>query len=162
MKKRLYLLRHSYAEPPGDSLDIDRKLTMEGISAARTMGRKLSSEQFNPQLILCSPASRAYETAMNLTEELDIAEQSIAIEDKIYEASVRELLEVVNRIDADAKNALLIGHNPSITYFGELLTSSNVGTMEPCGMLIIDFESTAWEEVSQASGVLVAYYHPNQ
>ena len=161
MKRSLYLLRHSYAESPGSTADFDRELTMEGISAARSLGRKLMNDRFNPQTILSSSANRAYQTAINLAEELAINDQLVVSSDKLYEASVRELMEVVNRIESGVKTALLVGHNPSISYFAELLTASGIGNMEPCGLVIIRFEGMNWDEVSQGTGIFASYYHPN-
>ncbi len=161
MKRTLYLLRHSYAEPMGDLPDFERSLTMEGLSAVRTLGRKLLSDNVNLQQIICSSAVRAYDTAMNLAEELEISEQTIQSEDKLYEASVRELLEVTNGLEFTSENSLIVGHNPSISYFAELLTSSGIGNMEPCGLVTITFDAAGWEEIAQGVGKLLSYYHPN-
>ncbi len=160
MKRKLYLLRHSYAEPPGDGSDFNRGLTMEGLTAVRALGRKLGEEDFNPDVIISSNAVRAEDTAINLTEELGISEQVITYEEKIYEASVRELLEIVNEFEDADKSVLLIGHNPTLSFFGEYLTGNGFSGMEPCGLLTIKFES-AWNEISQGTGNFVSYYHPN-
>ncbi|MEM6830963.1 MAG: histidine phosphatase family protein [Bacteroidota bacterium] len=146
----------------GEVRDFERSLTMEGISTARALGRKLVNDRFNPHQIVCSPAVRAYDTAVNLSEELNINEQEIQKVDKLYEASVRELLEVVNDMEPTTESAILVGHNPSISYFAEMLTSSGIGNMEPCGLVMIDFEGITWKQISQASGTFVAYYHPNR
>ncbi len=161
MKRKLFLLRHSYAESPGNKRDKERELTMEGISAARAMGRKMSEANFNPHQILCSTALRAESTAINLTEELGINEQVIIFEEKLYEASVREMLEIINSTEGSKKSILLIGHNPTISFFSEYLTATTIGDMEPCGMVTIQFEDLEWEEVTQGTGTFVSYNHPN-
>lgn len=160
MKRKLYLLRHSYAEPPGDGSDFNRGLTMEGLNAVRALGRKLGENNFNPDTIISSNAVRAEDTAINLAEELEISEQVINYDEKIYEASVRELLEILNGFEPSLKSILLIGHNPAISFFGEYLTGNGFAGMEPCGLLTITFESD-WNEISQGSGNFVSYYHPN-
>ena len=121
----------------------------------------MSEEDFSPDSIISSTALRARDTATNLTEELGISEQIIQFEDKIYEASVRELLEVVNTQDSSNKSVLLVGHNPTISFFAEYLTGNGFSGMEPCGLVIVSFKSP-WNEVSQGSGIFVEYYHPNQ
>ena len=102
------------------------------------------------------------DTAINLAEELGITEQVIDYDEKIYEASVRELLEIVNGIENSAKSVLLIGHNPAFSFFGEYLTGTDFAGMEPCGLLTIEFDHVSWSEISQGSGNFVSYYHPNQ
>ncbi len=133
---------------------------MEGLTAVRALGRKLGEDDFDPDFIVSSNAVRAEDTAINLAEELGISEQLITYEEKIYEASVRELLEIVNEFEDNVKSALLIGHNPTLSFFGEYLTGNGFAGMEPCGILTIQFESS-WNELSQGSGNFVSYYHPN-
>ena len=100
----------------------------------------LINENFNPDVILCSPSKRTTETAINLVEELGINEQIIDYQNVIYNASVRELLNVLNNVDTSYEEVLIIGHNPAITYFGEYLTGSNIGNIQPSGVVKIEFE----------------------
>ena len=161
MKRTLYLLRHSYAESSRGVKDFDRALTTSGQNMVRTLGRKLQSDGVNIKQVICSSAARAKETVINLIEEVEITEQLIKYEERVYEASVRELLEIVNSIDDGLKTVMLVGHNPSISFFGEYLTAASIGNMEPCGMVTIKFDNLNWEEVSQGTGTFVSYYHPN-
>ena len=160
MERSLYLLRHSYAEKSAGVADIARSLTMKGTSAVRTLGHKLFSDGFDPQEIITSPAKRARETAINLIEELGISEHTIRVEDEIYTASVRELLEIINALNEDSKKVVIIGHNPFITYFAEFLTHADIGNIKPCGLVHINFENIGWDSVSQGSGIFRSHYHP--
>ena len=95
MSRKIYLIRHSYAEESHGKRDIDRKLTLEGQSTVRALGRHLINENFNPDIILCSSSVRTTETAVNLVEELGMNEGIIEYKEVIYNASVRELLGLV-------------------------------------------------------------------
>ena len=161
MNRTLYLIRHSYAENPNDKPDFERSLTLEGQSNVRALGRYLINEKFDPDRILCSSSRRTTETAINLVEELEMNEQNISYHDKIYEASVRELLEIINDLDSSNKSIALIGHNPTITFFGEYLTGASIGNMQPCSIVTIRLEKTSWSDISQGSGIFVSYYHPS-
>lgn len=161
MNRTLYLIRHSYAENPGGKSDIDRTLTMEGQSTVRALGRHLIKQSFKPDIIFCSTAQRTRETATNLVEELEMNDHVISYVDVIYNASPRELLSVLNGVDKSVREVAIIGHNPTITYFGEFLTGTGIGNMEPAGVVSIKFEKVSWEEISQGSGIFVSYYHPN-
>lgn len=160
MSKTLYLIRHSYAEDIGDKPDFDRSLTLKGQSNVRSLGRYLISKSFNPGIIYCSTAFRTRETATNLVEELSISESIIDYLDVIYNASVRELMELVNKAHNDHQEIAIIGHNPAITYFGEYLTGEGIENMEPCGIVTIRFKKLKWGEISQGVGSFVSYYHP--
>ena len=161
MSKKLYLIRHSYAEDPNGKSDIERQLTLHGQSTVRALGRYLINQNFDPDIILCSSSERTRETAMNLVEELEIIEQIIKYEDVIYNASVRELLEVLNGVSQDHKAVAIIGHNPTITFFSEYLTGSIIGNMEPAGVVTIKIDKLKWPEVSQGTGIFESYYHPS-
>lgn len=161
MSKKLYLIRHSYAEEPGAKLDIERSLTLEGQSTVRALGRHLIKENFKPDIIYCSTAIRTRETASNLVEELGMNDHVIKYNEVIYNASVRELLAVLNDVEKGHREIAIIGHNPTITYFGEFITGSGIGNMEPCGVVTIKFDKVGWEEISQGTGTFVSYFHPN-
>lgn len=162
MSKKLYLLRHSYAEEMHGKPDFERSLTMEGLSTIRALGRHLRTESFKPGRLMVSSARRTRETAINLVEELGLNEQSIQYLDELYNASIRELLVAVTNADEIHSSLTLIGHNPAITYFAEYLTNESIGNMEPSSLVTIDFENVKWKEVSQNSGNFVSYFHPNQ
>ncbi|SNT25168.1 phosphohistidine phosphatase [Ekhidna lutea] len=161
MRRKLYLIRHSYAENSGGKPDEKRELTHEGQSTVRSLGRHLINVDFNPDIIFCSTSVRTKETAMNLVEELEMSEQVVEYMEVIYNASVRELLQVVNAVSADYPEIAIIGHNPTISYFGEFLTNSGIGNMEPCSVVTINFDDLNWVEISQGTGNFESYYHPN-
>ena len=161
MSRKIYLIRHSYAEEPNGKKDIDRHLTLEGQSTVRALGRHLINQNFNPDKILCSSSVRTTETAVNLVEELEMNEGVIEYKDVIYNASVRELLEVLNKVSNKHKSIAIIGHNPTITFFGEYISGSVIGNMEPAGVVTIKIDKLKWNEISQGTGTFAGYYHPN-
>lgn len=161
MNKKLHLIRHSFAENPNGKKDIDRQLTHEGQSTVRALGRHLINQSFNPDIILCSTAVRTRETALNLVEELEINEQIIDYQEIIYNASVRELLKVLNELSEDYSEVTIIGHNPTITFFGEYISGSIIGNMEPAGIVTIKLDKQKWSQISQGTGIFESYYHPN-
>ncbi|MEP0986931.1 histidine phosphatase family protein [Ekhidna sp.] len=161
MNKKLHLIRHSYAEDPNGKRDIERTLTLEGQSTVRALGRYLINHQFNPDKIICSTAIRTRETALNLIEELEMNERVVEYKEVVYNASLRELLAVLNELPEDYKEIAIIGHNPTITFFGEYLSNAIIGNMSPAGVVTIKFEKLKWNEVSQGSGIFDNYYHPN-
>ncbi len=162
MSKKLYLIRHSYAETSNDKPDVDRKLTLEGQSKVRALGRYLIKREFNPDIIFSSSAVRTRETAIILVEELGINEHIIEFNDVIYTASVREILAIINGIADHHQSIALIGHNPVITFFGEYITSEPVNHMDPIGVVTITFKKRKWSKISQGTGIFEGYYHPDQ
>lgn len=159
MKKYLYLLRHSYAQSPGGIKDIERVLTMEGHATARSLGRKLASEGFEVDEMVCSPAQRTRETAIDVMEELKLNEQILKVVDVVYDASVREMLSTINSLDPSMEKVLIIGHNPAISFIGEYITGEPIGAVEPCGLVSIT-TSLEWAAISKGVCAFESYYHP--
>ena len=110
--KRLALVRHaksSWADPA--LADHDRPLNARGRRAAALVGEHLRAEGMEPDLVLCSSATRARQTL----ELFELAPATdIVIEDQLYGAAARELLVRMRRIPARVGSAMVIGHNPGL------------------------------------------------
>lgn len=62
--KKLVLIRHAEAEPEtGNISDFDRNLTAAGKKDAAKMAAVLLNNTVAPEIMICSPAARALETA---------------------------------------------------------------------------------------------------
>ncbi|MEM9895378.1 MAG: histidine phosphatase family protein [Bacteroidota bacterium] len=161
MKNTLFLIRHSFAENAFDTSDFERTLTTEGFKYARLTGEFLKEEKFKPDTVLTSPATRTKQTAETFSEVVGFSMQLVQFAEVIYNASVRELLELVNGIDPGAKHVAIIGHNPTITYFSEYLTGEEIASISPSGVVKISFDKIKWGEISQRSGKFIKYFHPD-
>jgi len=161
MPRWLYLLRHAQStDKQHGQQDIERELTTQGKRDAALIGHFLKKNNYEVNLIVSSGAKRAQATAALIHGILNIDPEFLIIEG-LYEASVRNLLQITCDLDDDFKNILMIGHNPYISYFAEYLTNAEVGSMEPAGLVSIQFEISNWSEVSEGTGSLENYIHPS-
>jgi len=161
-KRYLFLLRHARTlEKSSGEQDIDRRLTAIGLQNSTRMGINFLKKGYQFDQIFCSTAVRASTTAELVAEQLKYDTGSIYYNDQIYEASVRNLLEVVNHFKDNWKNVLLVGHNPAISYLGEYVSGSEIGSITTCSVLHIEFENMKWEEVGENSGRLLSYEYPD-
>ena len=85
--KTLFLLRHAKAQDaaPGSS-DLDRTLNERGRQEAQAIGKYLKKQNVTFDLVLCSPAVRARETAELVIAAVEIA-VTVQYDQRIYEAS---------------------------------------------------------------------------
>jgi phosphohistidine phosphatase len=111
-------------------------------------------------LIISSAAIRAQATAALIHGILNIEPEFIT-EDELYEASVRNFLQLTCGLDDDFKNILMIGHNPYISYFAEYLTKAEIGSMATAGLVSVRFEISKWSEVTEGTGSFENYVHPS-
>ena len=162
MSKSLFLLRHGRAmeKAPGQK-DIDRPLDAIGLQNASRMGMKLHNDQVRFDIIISSPAERAQTTASLLAEQIGYDPGRIHINDDIYEASVRTLLQTVNNFKDEWEAVLLVGHNPSISYLSEYISNAETGTVETCGLVHLEFDMDSWAQISEGSGSFISYVHPD-
>lgn len=162
MIKTLFLLRHAKAmDKVSDQKDIDRDLDSIGLQNSTRMGINFSNKSLQFDMIMSSPAQRARQTASLIAEQIKYNTDKIHYNDEIYEASVRSLLQVVNRLKDEWNSVLLVGHNPSISYLSEYLTRSELGDITTCGVVRIEFDIDSWSEVSEGNGDLVTYEYPD-
>lgn len=162
MSKTLFLLCHARALDKGvGQRDIERELDSIGLQNSTRMGMNFSNKSIQFDMIMSSPAVRAEQTASLIAEQIKYETARIHKNEEIFEASVRTLLQVVNRFKDEWNTVLLVGHNPSITYLAEYLTGAEIGNMTTCGVCRIEFTTEHWKEVSEGTGGLINYEYPD-
>lgn len=154
MNKILILARHGKAEKAdfGD-FDFKRNLTERGESDVQKIATKLS-EHYIPNLIVSSPANRAYQTAKIFAKHFDINKKNILKIDSIYEASMSALLNVINTLDNTYNCVLLTGHNPSFEFAIDYLTNQGINELPTSGTAVIEFPFDDWKMISMGQGSL--------
>lgn len=122
----LILMRHGKSDwsAPGQA-DFDRPLAKKGVRAVPKMASWLGDHGFLPDRILSSPALRARQTTERLAAEIGLNAGAISRDERIYNASLAELLEVVGDIGGGADCVLLVGHNPGFDDLLEHLSASS-------------------------------------
>lgn len=162
MTKTLFLLRHAQAaeRQPGQP-DIERELNSKGLQNSTRMGINFSNKGILFDIIITSPAIRAHATASLIAEQLKYDTSKIHINEEVYEASTRTLLQVVNQLKDEWNTVLLVAHNPTVTYLAEYLTKSEIGDMTTCGVACIEFAFDHWSMISEGTGELMSYEYPD-
>jgi phosphohistidine phosphatase len=159
--KFLYLFRHAEAEQPaGGAYDYRRTLSPHGMIDAARMGRLLKSKIPLINEIVSSPSERTRMTAFVLAEQMGFDENNIVYDEKLYEGAPRHYLAAINHLAETHDHALLVGHNPSITYLAEYLTHEDLGNVPTAGVVAIAFDNLSWSQVSARTGKLLFYDSP--
>lgn len=159
--RTLYLLRHAKSSWKDASLrDFDRPLKRRGRKAAELMGEVLATEKLKSPLVISSPAVRARETTELVLESggLDVKPR---FEERIYEADVRTLLDVVRSISGKAETAIMVGHNPGFENLMAYFTGDN-RHMPTCALAKIEFDVASWSEVAEGMGRLESFMTPKE
>ena len=153
------MMRHAKSSwNNSDLADFDRPLNERGLEDAPLMGNVMYENQFQPDLIISSPAKRAKQTAILVRAAAQI-EKEIQYDEKIYEASSRRLLQIVSEQNDKLESLMLVGHNPG---FEELLKNltGEFQTMPTATLAVIDLEIDSWSETKLNCGTLRVLIRP--
>lgn len=155
MKRELILIRHtksSWADK--DMHDFDRPLKKDRTDDAKEMARHLKEFGLKPDLILCSPALRAKQTAELFCNQLKYDFDKIVFDMRLYESSAAEYRQVIRETDLTIKTLVVIGHNPSITDFFNQVMEPELDELPTTGVVWIELDSDSWEIKNSTSGRL--------
>jgi phosphohistidine phosphatase len=161
--KTLYLVRHAESNGPSSGQrDFDRILNRCGEHDAQELGRRLKIRGIQPDVIISSPARRAIQTSEFIVTELGIPTDSIVFDETIYDASVASLIEIIQRLNDLHKSAMLIGHNPSISWLINQLTGQHIANAPTGSIATILISSTHWSDVRTIPAALLDFDYPKK
>lgn len=115
MTQKLYLLRHTEAEPWNPlGNDFSRSLSSNGIQHARLVSGWMFEKLLPPETVLCSPAKRTRETLAPILSNWPQLLASTDYQDSMYNAALNMLLTLAEDALGYSESLLLVGHNPGI------------------------------------------------
>ncbi|WP_354642846.1 SixA phosphatase family protein [Kitasatospora camelliae] len=121
MPRRIIVLRHARADWPNQVADHERPLADRGRLQAADAGRWLADSGINPDYVLCSTSLRTRETWKLVAHELPKRPRKTAYEERVYEASPGQIIEVLQETPEDHSDVLLVGHNPGVLGLTQVL-----------------------------------------
>lgn len=126
------------------------------------MGQRLAARGSTPDILISSPALRAYSTAMIIAAQIGYPKEVIQKASKLYFEGAEGLLDVIRSLPAGVNAAMLFGHNPTMTESVNALARATIDNMPTCGIAEIRFDVTSWEDVDNGLGVLQWYDYPKR
>jgi phosphohistidine phosphatase len=161
--KRLTLIRHAKSSWKDLTLaDIDRPLNKRGERDAPMMGQRLAEQEFEPDLMVSSPAVRAMATAEAIAEKIGYTLEEIVEEDQLYHASVMDWLEVIWSLDDSLEHVVCFGHNPGLTELVYDITPLDVDNVPTCGIIDLEYDSDSWADVGRIRPVSATFDYPKK
>ncbi|MGW3246737.1 SixA phosphatase family protein [Streptomyces sp. NPDC001070] len=165
--RRIVLLRHAKADWP-DVPDHERPLAERGRKEAPVAGRRLAELGIPFDLTLCSSAVRTRETWKLAAHELPHRPRTV-YEERLYDATLGDLLALLNETPDDIDDLLLVGHNPAIQALADALAGESDGdtlarlhrTGFPTAAIAVITFSGPWKTVEHGVGRLVDFWSPH-
>lgn len=166
--RRLILLRHAKSNwSELGKRDHERVLAARGREAAPRIGAYMASHALQPDLVVCSTAARTRET-YDLVGTAFASAPPVVYDERLYEAGPDRILAVVRDADDGAHALLVVGHNPGLKDFAEMMIATGDERMRrklaeklpTGGLIVIDFPVDGWRALNAHSGRLDRFVVP--
>jgi phosphohistidine phosphatase len=158
--KTLFHIRHAKSNWDDPTVpDRSRPLATRGEREVTTMGKRLSKRHVRPDVIVSSPALRAWATAGAIAKALGCKPKDIVVDARLYAGSADTLIEVIEALDASVGCAMLVGHNPEFTALAHHF-SNEITDMSTCAVASFEFEAKRWKGIGRERPVSSAFDSP--
>jgi phosphohistidine phosphatase len=120
--RRLTLLRHAKAQSiDACAEDFERVLTRRGNIEAQEMAARIVHRDLIPDLLLVSPAERAWATAEIIANACELDARQVQCARELYLATPEATWRLLRRRDAGLRHIMICGHNPGLSQIASRL-----------------------------------------
>ena len=160
--KQLFIVRHAKTEwADSGKSDFSRSLTPSGIHEAKIMAEKLAEKNIKIDIILCSSALRARETASFLSALLFPDNKMLNYIDELYLAPSQILSQTIEKLNNNFNQVMVIAHNPGITDWVNSMTEQiKIDEMPTCGIFAVAADISQWSEFKAATRYFFFFDQP--
>ena len=134
--------------------DHGRPINKRGHRDARRMGRFLAEIDFLPDRIVSSTARRARTTLERAVEEGSWGEISTDLSDALYDASLPDVIDVIQNQSEQFSRLLLVGHEPTWSSMVGRLVGNGSVRISTATMARVDLSVPTWKHVDFGRGEL--------
>lgn len=144
--RRLTLLRHGQAQPIDACIeDFERPLTRRGSIEAQEIAARIVHRRLIPDLILVSPAERAWTTAEIVATACELEINQLQCERDLYLATPETTWRLLNGRDEALRHILICGHNPGLSQLASRLgPKPQRRTLPTGGLATALWHSASW------------------
>ena len=147
--------------------DHKRPLNNRGEKSSKLIADYLFKQNYSFQLIICSTAKRAIQTASYISEKFNNTE--VTFQDSLYTFNSLALMKQVQKTKKTITNLMVVGHNPAIKKLAETIAQPNRNTKNlnqlikkfpTASFASFNLEIGGWEEFSEQCGILNEFVCP--
>ena len=162
--KTLVVIRHAKSSWNDASLaDRDRPLNQRGERDAPEMGRRLAARGGAPDLVVSSPAVRAFTTARAIAEAVGYPVKRIVENERLYGADGAELLDAIRGLDERFQRVFLFSHNPGLTDLVNALSEeARIDNVPTCGVVEFQVHADRWADVGPGTVQRIDFDYPKR
>jgi phosphohistidine phosphatase len=148
-------LRHGKAQSiDACAEDYERALTRRGSIEAREMAARIVYRGLIPDLILVSPAERAWATAEIVAAACELDAKQVQCARELYLATPEATWRLITRRDAALRHIMICGHNPGLSQIASRLGPKPLPReLATAGIASAVWIATAWESLQPESAI---------
>ncbi|TCN70074.1 SixA phosphatase family protein [Acetobacteroides hydrogenigenes] len=155
LMKTLYILRHAKAAGSFDGFDdIDRPLKPRGLQDAYALGQALAVRGLKVDLTAVSSAARTLQTASVVVRTAGLAFENLRVAPELYLPNDGETLDYVRQLPNEVASAMVVGHNPDLSYLCQELLGDHGLELPTCGFVALSLPTDSWSNVTPGSAKL--------
>lgn len=134
----------------GSVKDFDRPLNDRGMKDAPRMGRYLKELDLIPGQFICSPALRAKQTILKVSNELGVENDKITWDEDLYFRGSISYIHALKRANEQTSVVLIAGHYPMVsdvvsTLVGRELTEH----FSTASIACIEVNLESWDDLDE-------------
>ena len=159
--KTLHIIRHAKSSwsVPGLA-DIDRPLNARGLRSSKLMAEKIKLAGCNFRHVFCSPARRAQMTIQIIADSLVDRDIQWVTDEALYTFSQDALVEWWRGRSNALDEVVMVGHNPAITEFCNLIGDLSSDNVPTCGYVQLMFPGGRWGEIGRGTASSIEFLYP--
>jgi phosphohistidine phosphatase len=149
--KQLLIIRHAKSSWDFTSLsDFDRELNDRGHKDAPAMAKRLIDKSIFIDAFISSTAVRAFTTAKYFANAYQLKEKDIKPFNELYHASADTIFDVIAKTGDELQSIAVFTHNPGVTDFVNMLTTTQIDDMPTCGIFAVKVHCDSWANFKDA------------
>lgn len=161
MRRYLTVVRHAKSSWKASGVsDFERGLNARGERDLHRIAELFAELPDAPDVLLASPAVRARRTTAGILAAYPAWADRVTYEDRLYGASVREVLDVVAAVPVTAMHVMVVGHNPSLGDVVSALLPGGIGNLPTLGVVCLESDAVTWDTLPLAVSRLHTFTYP--
>lgn len=157
--KTLYLVRHGKSD--WDDIganDMDRPMKSRGHKNSLEGAQLLNDMQVRLDLLLSSPAVRAFDTARIFADTLEVDDSKFEVLDSLYLPDFSNFLKTILYLDDKLGTVMIVGHEPSLSTMVHHFVESRLKKLVTGSITRFVFDTDSWKNIA-ASNVKEARHY---
>jgi len=153
--KFIVLVRHGKSSWEFDVTDRERPLKQRGVNDAQLVANEFIKSNKIPEKVFSSPANRALSTCKIFVEAFNLSENSISIEDDLYDFGGESVIRFIKQLPNTYDDIMIFGHNHAFTSIANIFGDKFIENLPTSGLIKLKFDIDNWKDLKQGFTELI-------